>query len=60
MNDLLPILGISLGLTLLIEGAFAYITGIRAGKDLVLVFLDLPFFLRGAWRQSFGQRGVAE
>lgn len=39
MNDLLPILGISLGLTLLIEGAFAFIKGIRSGKDLVLVFL---------------------
>lgn len=39
MNDLLPILGISLGLTLLIEGAFSYITGICSGKDLLLVFL---------------------
>lgn len=39
MNDLLPILGISLGLTLVIEGVFAYITGIRSGKDLLLVFL---------------------
>ena len=39
MNDLLPILGISLGLTIFIEEAFAFITGIRSGKDLGLVFL---------------------
>ncbi len=39
MNDLLPILGISLGLTLFVEEAFAFITGIRSGKDLGLVFL---------------------
>lgn len=38
-DGLLPVLGISLGLTLLIEEVFAFITGIRSGKDLGLVFL---------------------
>jgi len=38
MNDLLPVLGISLGFTLLIEGTFAFVTGIRSGKDFLLVF----------------------
>jgi len=39
MDDFLPVLGISLGLTLFIEEVFAFITGIRLGKDLGLVFL---------------------
>lgn len=39
INDLLPILGISLGLTLIIEEGLAFISGIRAGKDFGLVFL---------------------
>lgn len=39
INEILPILGISLGLTILIEEALAFLAGIRSSKDLILVFL---------------------
>lgn len=39
MKDLLPVLSISFGLTLLIEEAFAFITGVTSKEDLLLIFL---------------------
>lgn len=39
INELLPILGLSLGFTILIEEAFALAMGIRSSRGLLLVFL---------------------
>jgi hypothetical protein len=39
INDILPVLGISLGLTVFLEEVFAIIVGIQYSKDLVLVLL---------------------
>ncbi len=39
INEIFPILAISLGLTIVIEEAFAIAIGIRSSKSLVLIFL---------------------